>query len=57
MSPPVPSIHLNKLEFTIRQINESIYIQHQPFDYDSSNGVFFKLYPDEEFPLSLGSII
>jgi hypothetical protein len=47
-----PSLNSNKLEVRIMQKKESIFIQHQPFDYESSNnGVFMKLYQDEEFPL------
>ena len=38
-------------------MNESIYIVNRPFDYEYSNGLFFKLYPHEEYPLQLGSVI
>jgi len=45
------------LEFRIVYQKESIYIVHKPFDYEHSNGVFFKLYNQEEYPIVPGSII
>ena len=44
----------NKHEFKVIQKRESIFLVHSPFDYDFSNGVFMKLYPEEEYPLQLG---
>ena len=36
---------------------ESIYLMHKKFDYENSNGVFFKLNPEEEYPLNLDTVI
>mgnify|MGYP000267928503 FL=1 len=52
-----PKINASKLEFKIVQKKESIYLINRPFDYENSNGVFMKLYPEEEFPLHIGSVI
>lgn len=55
--PNINSIIANKLEFKIVQKQESVFLIHNPFDYENSNGVFMKLYEDEEYPLHLGSVI
>ena len=48
--------HVKGLEFSIEYMRESVYLKHQLFDYDQSNALFMKMYPYEEYPLSLGSI-
>jgi len=55
--PNINNIIANKLEFKIVQKKESIFLIHNPFDYENSNGVFMKMYPEEEYPLHLGSVI
>lgn len=52
-----PNITAKNLEFRVVYQKESIYIVHKPFDYEHSNGVFFKLYNQEEYPIVPGSII
>ena len=52
-----PYITTKKLEFRITYKNESIYLIHQPFDYENSNGVFMNLKPQEEYPLHIGTVI
>mmetsp|Transcript_4396 Transcript_4396/g.6383 ORF Transcript_4396/g.6383 Transcript_4396/m.6383 type:complete len:96 (+) Transcript_4396:1167-1454(+) len=48
---------LKNFKFSFLYHKETICIQHKLFDYDQSNGVFMKMYPYEEYPLSLGSVI
>ncbi len=46
-----PDINAKNLEIKILYKKESWYLLHKKFDYDYSNGVFMKLYPEEEYPL------
>lgn len=52
-----PSVTQKQVSIQVYYKNESIYLISKQFEYSHSNGVFMKLHPDEEFPLSLGSVI
>lgn len=51
------NILASKFELKIVIKKESLYLIQKPFDYEFSNGVFMKLYPHEEYPLQMGSVI
>ena len=51
-----PGILAENLEFKIVYKKESFYMVHKHFNYDISNGVMMKLFPEEEFPIKGGSV-
>lgn len=51
-----PAILAKNLEFKIVYKKESFYLVHNHFNYDFSNGVMMKLFPEEEFPIKAGSV-
>lgn len=51
-----PAILAKNLEFKVVYKKESFYLIHNPFNYEYSNGVMMKLFPEEEFPIKGGSV-